>query len=55
MRSTRRSTRACGPSSSSTERAERPLNSSRAIFIVEVPLIWLDEHGNAGGYFDVHD
>lgn len=27
----------------------------RTIFIVKGPLIWLDEDGNANGYFDVHD
>jgi 2,4'-dihydroxyacetophenone dioxygenase len=27
----------------------------RAFFVVKGPLIWLDEDGNADGYFDVHD
>jgi 2,4'-dihydroxyacetophenone dioxygenase len=27
----------------------------RTIFIVKGPLIWLDDKGNAAGYFDVHD
>lgn len=27
----------------------------RTFFIVEGPLIWLDEQGKADGYFDVHD
>jgi len=26
----------------------------KAIFIVEGPLIWLDDKGEADGYFDVH-
>jgi hypothetical protein len=26
----------------------------KAIFIVEGPLIWLDEAGEPDGYFDVH-
>ncbi len=26
----------------------------RAIFIVEGPLIWLDENGQSQDYFDVH-
>ncbi|GGM13640.1 2,4'-dihydroxyacetophenone dioxygenase family protein [Pseudomonas asuensis] len=27
----------------------------KVFFIVKGPLIWLDEAGNAAGYFDVHD
>lgn len=27
----------------------------RTFFVVKGPLIWLDEEGNADGYFDVHD
>src|SRR5690606_24809076 len=27
----------------------------RTFFVVKGPLIWLDEDGNADGYFDVHD
>ena len=27
----------------------------RTFFVVKGPLIWLDEDGNAEGYFDVHD
>ena len=27
----------------------------RVFFIVKGPLIWLDQDGNAAGYFDVHD
>ena len=27
----------------------------RVFFVVKGPLIWLDDHGNAAGYFDVHD
>jgi 2,4'-dihydroxyacetophenone dioxygenase len=26
----------------------------RTIFVVEGPLIWLDDKGEADGYFDVH-
>ncbi len=24
-------------------------------FVVQGPLIWLDDEGNAAGYYDVHD
>lgn len=27
----------------------------KTLFIVKGPLIWLDENGDAAGYFDVHD
>ncbi len=27
----------------------------KTMFIVKGPLIWLDENGDADGYFDVHD
>lgn len=27
----------------------------KTMFTVKGPLIWLDENGDADGYFDVHD
>ncbi len=27
----------------------------RVFFVVKGPLVWLDEEGEAVGYFDVHD
>lgn len=32
--------------------SEQPM---RTFFVVKGPLVWLDENGNAEGYFDVHD
>jgi hypothetical protein len=32
-----------------------PFNPTRIFFVVQGPLIWVDEEGAATGYFDVHD